>query len=121
MLSVELQQFVVASAILILLKRWSIKQREYNIVLTEMSRFIMQLFLQLNIVDGKMQYMFDEDGCCYLDAFSGIATVCCGHCHPDIVEAMANRAKRIQHSTVIYLNNAIVDFAHDWHPKCRVI
>jgi hypothetical protein len=27
-----------------------------------MAMFIMQLFLQLNIVDGKMQYMFDEDG-----------------------------------------------------------
>jgi alanine-glyoxylate transaminase / (R)-3-amino-2-methylpropionate-pyruvate transaminase len=76
-----------------------------------MGMFIMQLFLQLNIVDGNMQYMFDEDGCSYLDAFSGIATLCCGHCHPDIVEVMVNQAKRIQHSTIIYLNNAIVDFA----------
>jgi alanine-glyoxylate transaminase / (R)-3-amino-2-methylpropionate-pyruvate transaminase len=76
-----------------------------------MAMFIMQLFLQLNIVDGKMQYMFDEDGRRYLDAFGGIATVSCGHCHPDIVEAMANQAKRIQHSTVLYLNHAIADFA----------
>ncbi|TVU19834.1 hypothetical protein EJB05_36009 [Eragrostis curvula] len=65
----------------------------------------------LNIVDGKMQYLFDEDGRRYLDAFGGIATVCCGHCHPDIIEAMVNQAKRIQHSTVLYLNHAIADFA----------
>ncbi|GJM88883.1 hypothetical protein PR202_ga05459 [Eleusine coracana subsp. coracana] len=65
----------------------------------------------LNIVDGKMQYLFDEDGRRYLDAFGGIATVCCGHCHPDIVEAIVNQAKRIQHSTVLYLNHAIADFA----------
>ncbi|CAD6271844.1 unnamed protein product [Miscanthus lutarioriparius] len=65
----------------------------------------------LNIVDGKMQYLFDEDGRRYLDAFGGIATVCCGHCHPDVVEAIVNQAKRIQHSTVLYLNHAIADFA----------
>jgi len=58
-----------------------------------------------------MQYLFDEDGRRYLDAFGGIATVCCGHCHPDVVEAIVNQAKRIQHSTVLYLNHAIADFA----------
>lgn len=67
--------------------------------------------LQLNIVDGKMQYLFDEDGRRYLDAFGGIATVCCGHCHPDVIEAIINQTKRLQHSTVVYLNHAISDFA----------
>jgi len=71
----------------------------------------------LNIVDGKMQYLFDEDGRRYLDAFGGIATVCCGHCHPDVVEAIVNQAKRIQHSTVLYLNHAIVDFAESLASK----
>ncbi|XP_010256968.1 PREDICTED: alanine--glyoxylate aminotransferase 2 homolog 3, mitochondrial [Nelumbo nucifera] len=65
----------------------------------------------LNVVDGKMQYLFDEDGRRYLDGFGGIATVCCGHCHPDVVEAIVNQTKRLQHSTVLYLNNAIADFA----------
>ncbi|KAK1270548.1 hypothetical protein QJS04_geneDACA005903 [Acorus gramineus] len=65
----------------------------------------------LNIVDGKMQYLFDEDGRRYLDAFAGIATVCCGHCHPEIVEAIVKQSNRIQHSTVVYLNHAIADFA----------
>ncbi|KAF6174057.1 hypothetical protein GIB67_020239 [Kingdonia uniflora] len=65
----------------------------------------------LNVVDGKMQYLFDEEGRRYLDAFGGIATVCCGHCHPDVVEAIVNQTKRLQHSTILYLNHAISDFA----------
>jgi len=58
-----------------------------------------------------MQYLFDENGKRYLDAFGGIATVCCGHCHPDVVEAIVNQTQRLQHSTVLYLNAAIADFA----------
>ncbi|KAL5550670.1 hypothetical protein UlMin_000846 [Ulmus minor] len=65
----------------------------------------------LNVVDGKMQYLFDENGRRYLDAFGGIATVGCGHCHPDVVEAIVNQTKRLQHSTILYLNSAISDFA----------
>lgn len=65
----------------------------------------------LNLVDGKMQYLFDEKGRRYLDAFGGIATVSCGHCHPDVVDAIVNQTKRLQHSTVLYLSHAIADFA----------
>lgn len=65
----------------------------------------------LNVIDGKMQYLFDEDGRRYLDAFGGIATVCCGHCHPEVVDAIINQTKRLQHSTIVYLNHAIADFA----------
>ncbi|KAL5742404.1 hypothetical protein ACOSP7_029136 [Xanthoceras sorbifolium] len=65
----------------------------------------------LNVVDGKMQYLFDDKGRRYLDAFGGIATVCCGHCHPDVVESIVNQVNRIQHSTILYLNHAIADFA----------
>lgn len=65
----------------------------------------------LNVVDGKMQYLFDENGRRYLDGFGGIATVCCGHCHPDVVDAIVKQVNRIQHSTVLYLNHAIADFA----------
>lgn len=65
----------------------------------------------LNIVDGKMQYLFDESGRRYLDAFGGIATVCCGHCHPDVVKTIVDQTKKLQHSTILYLNNEIADFA----------
>ncbi|KAG5550723.1 hypothetical protein RHGRI_015619 [Rhododendron griersonianum] len=65
----------------------------------------------LNLVDGKMQYLYDDTGRRYLDAFGGIATVCCGHCHPDVVKAIVNQTNRLQHSTILYLNHAITDFA----------
>ncbi|XP_062172517.1 alanine--glyoxylate aminotransferase 2 homolog 2, mitochondrial-like [Alnus glutinosa] len=82
------------------------KRKEY------LSPSIFHLFKNpLNLVDGKMQYLYDEKGRRYLDAFGGIATVCCGHCHPDVVAAIVNQTNRLQHSTVLYLNHAIVDFA----------
>ncbi|KAK7301592.1 hypothetical protein RJT34_12459 [Clitoria ternatea] len=65
----------------------------------------------LNLVEGKMQYLFDESGRRYLDAFGGIATISCGHCHPDVVQATVNQIRLLQHTTVLYLNPAVVDFA----------
>ncbi|PIN01618.1 Alanine-glyoxylate aminotransferase AGT2 [Handroanthus impetiginosus] len=65
----------------------------------------------VNIVHGKMQYLFDEHGRRYLDALGGIATVCCGHCHPDVVKAIVNQTNNLQHSTILYLNHSIADFA----------
>lgn len=65
----------------------------------------------VNIVNGKMQYLFDENGRRFLDAFGGIATVCCGHCHPDVVKAIVHQTNTLQHSTILYLNHAIADFA----------
>src|SRR6058998_2512035 len=35
----------------------------------------------LLVVEGKMQYLWDETGKQYLDAFAGIVTVSVGHCH----------------------------------------
>ena len=68
------------------------------------------LHLQLNIVEGK-QYLYDEQGKRYLDCFGGIVTVSCGHCHPDIVNAVLEQTKLLQHTTTIYLHHAIVEFA----------
>eukprot|EP01018_Ginkgo_biloba_P014953 Gb_08982 [translate_table: standard] len=65
----------------------------------------------LNIVEGKMQYLFDEDGRRYLDAFAGIVTVSCGHCHPDVVEAIVKQTQLLQHSTTLYLHHAIAELA----------
>ncbi|XP_074567984.1 alanine--glyoxylate aminotransferase 2 homolog 3, mitochondrial-like [Curcuma longa] len=65
----------------------------------------------LNVVAGKMQYLFDEDGRRYLDAFAGIATVGCGHCHPEVVNAIVDQTQRLQHSSVVYLNHVIADFS----------
>jgi alanine-glyoxylate transaminase/(R)-3-amino-2-methylpropionate-pyruvate transaminase len=58
----------------------------------------------LMIVEGKMQYLFDETGRRYLDLFAGIVTVSCGHCHPKIVSRIQEQIGSLQHATTIYLH-----------------
>lgn len=58
-----------------------------------------------------MQYLFDESGRRYLDAFAGIVTVSVGHCHPAVVDAVVKQTKLLQHSTTIYLHHAIANYA----------
>lgn len=65
----------------------------------------------INLVEGKMQYLYDDTGRRYLDAFGGIVTVSCGHCHPDIVDAIIHQTKLLQHTTTIYLHHAVADYA----------
>ncbi|KAG2442564.1 hypothetical protein HXX76_002650 [Chlamydomonas incerta] len=65
------------------------------------------------IVEGKMQYLFDEKGRRYLDAFAGIVTVSVGHCHPAVNEAVNKQNALLQHTTTIYLNNQIAEYAKE--------
>jgi alanine-glyoxylate transaminase/(R)-3-amino-2-methylpropionate-pyruvate transaminase len=58
----------------------------------------------LLIVEGHMQWLFDETGRRYLDMFAGIVTVSCGHCHPKVVAAIEKQAETLQHTTTIYLH-----------------
>jgi len=58
----------------------------------------------LLIVEGYMQWLFDETGKRYLDMFAGIVTVSCGHCHPKIVAAIEKQVETLQHATTIYLH-----------------
>ena len=53
----------------------------------------------LLIVEGHMQYVWDETGKQYLDAFAGIVTVSVGHCHPKVVEKVREQVGRLQHTT----------------------
>lgn len=63
------------------------------------------------IVEGKMQYLYDETGRRYLDGFAGIVTVSVGHCHPKVVEAVNRQNALLQHTTTIYLHPNIALFA----------
>ena len=65
----------------------------------------------LMIVEGNMQYLWDETGRRYLDAFAGIVTVSVGHCHPKIIDKVREQTGRLQHTTTIYLHPAIAHFA----------
>lgn len=65
----------------------------------------------LMIVEGHMQYVYDEAGRRYLDAFAGIVTVSVGHCHPSVMEKVAQQNKKLQHTTTIYLHPTLPLFA----------
>jgi alanine-glyoxylate transaminase / (R)-3-amino-2-methylpropionate-pyruvate transaminase len=65
----------------------------------------------LMLVEGEMQYVWDEHGRRYLDALGGIVTVSVGHCHPYVVDVARCQNETLQHSTTIYLHPNIAGYA----------
>ena len=65
----------------------------------------------LMIVEGKGQFVFDEQGRRYLDGFAGIVTVSVGHCHPHVLAAVNRQNETLQHTTTIYLHPNIALYA----------
>jgi len=63
------------------------------------------------IVQGHMQWLFDETGRRYLDGFGGIVTVSIGHCHPKVMAAVNAQNNLLQHTTTIYLHPTIAQYA----------
>ncbi|MCH7527664.1 MAG: aspartate aminotransferase family protein [Planctomycetes bacterium] len=63
------------------------------------------------IIEGKKQYVWDESGKRYLDAFAGIATISVGHAHPKIVERAREQIGRLAHTTTLYLHPLIGQYA----------
>jgi alanine-glyoxylate transaminase/(R)-3-amino-2-methylpropionate-pyruvate transaminase len=61
----------------------------------------------LLLVEGHMQYLWDETGKQYLDGFAGIVSVSVGHCHPKVVERVREQVGKLHHTTTIYLHPTI--------------
>ncbi len=40
-------------------------------------------------------------------------TVSVGHCHPEVTEAIHRQNQLLQHTTTIYLNNQIAEYAKE--------
>ena len=62
------------------------------------------------IVEGSIQYVYDEKGRRYLDAFGGIVTISVGHCHPYVVQKAREQLETLQHTTTIYLHPTIAEY-----------
>jgi 4-aminobutyrate aminotransferase-like enzyme len=62
----------------------------------------------LKIVRGSMQYLYDEEGREYLDAYNNVAHV--GHCHPRVVEAGQKQMAMVNTNTR-YLSDLVNEFA----------
>jgi alanine-glyoxylate transaminase/(R)-3-amino-2-methylpropionate-pyruvate transaminase len=65
----------------------------------------------LLIVQGHMQYVYDETGKRYLDAYAGIVTISVGHCHPKIIEKVKEQVGKLQHTTTIYMHPSMGNLA----------
>jgi len=63
------------------------------------------------VVEGKMQWVWDDTGKRYLDGIGGIVTVSVGHCHPHVTAAAIRQLETLQHSTTLYLQPRIAEFA----------
>ena len=62
----------------------------------------------VKIVRGEMQYLYDDAGRQYLDAYNNVAHV--GHCHPRVVEAGVRQMQELNTNTR-YLHDAILNYA----------
>src|SRR5690349_25064709 len=62
----------------------------------------------LNIVRGSMQYLYDDEGRRYVDAYNNVAHV--GHCHPKVVAA-GQRQMELLNTNTRYLSDLILRYA----------
>jgi len=60
---------------------------------------------------ASMQYLWDIEGNKYLDFFGGILTIGVGHCHPKVTSKIKAQVDRLQHTSTLYPNEAIVALA----------
>jgi 4-aminobutyrate aminotransferase-like enzyme len=62
----------------------------------------------VKIVRGEMQYLYDDEGRRYLDAYNNVAHV--GHCHPRVVAAGIEQM-RVLNTNTRYLHDLLIRYA----------
>src|SRR5579863_143726 len=60
---------------------------------------------------AHMQYVWDLEGRKYLDFFGGILTISVGHTNPKVTSKIKALVDRLQHTSTLYPNEAIVELA----------
>jgi 4-aminobutyrate aminotransferase len=60
---------------------------------------------------ASMQYLWDIEGKRYLDFFGGIVTIGVGHCNPKVTAKIKTQVDRLQHTSTLFPNEAIVGLA----------
>lgn len=65
----------------------------------------------LCIVEGHMQYAWDDQGRQYLDCAGGIVSVSIGHCHPQVTARVQEQVGRLVHTTTLYLHPTVAQYA----------
>ena len=60
---------------------------------------------------ASMQYLWDLEGKKYLDFFGGIVTIGVGHCNPKVTSKIKAQTDKLQHTSTLFPNEAIVALA----------
>ncbi|MBR2567808.1 MAG: aspartate aminotransferase family protein [Paenibacillus sp.] len=63
------------------------------------------------IVGGKMHKLYDHEGKSYVDFFTGVSVVACGHCNEAITSKTIEQLQQLQHTSTIYLTQPMVELA----------
>jgi acetylornithine/N-succinyldiaminopimelate aminotransferase len=58
--------------------------------------------IDIAFTHGEGSFLISEDGKRYLDYASGIAVNAFGHCHPKLVEALTDQARKLWHTSNLY-------------------
>ncbi len=58
--------------------------------------------LPVTFIKGEGAWLWDIQGECYLDAFSGLAVCGLGHAHPAVAAAICEQAQTLIHTSNIY-------------------
>lgn len=66
--------------------------------------FVLPTYARMDVafIRGSGARLYDENDVEYLDFGSGIAVNCLGHCHPKLVKALSDQAKKLWHTSNIY-------------------
>lgn len=63
-------------------------------------------------VRGEGSRVWDQEGHEYIDFAGGIAVNVLGHCHPKLVETLAEQGKKIWHLSNVFTNEPALQLAH---------
>lgn len=66
-----------------------------------------------HFVRGFMQYLYDHEGKRYTDFSAGVTVLNCGHSNPEILEAVTDQLSKLQHTSIIYLTQPMVELAEE--------
>src|SRR5258708_8927786 len=61
---------------------------------------------------GEGNYVWDDQGNRYLDAFGGVLTVSVGHANPTLVSAIVEQRRTLSHPSTLHPNPPHSDLAH---------
>jgi 4-aminobutyrate aminotransferase-like enzyme len=65
----------------------------------------------IELVKGEGNYVWDDQGKKYLDAFGGVLTVSIGHANPKVVAAVVEQVKKLSHISTLYAHKTQGDLA----------